>query len=256
MSRDCVIGLPASRAAQLAPDRSLLVCETLPAIEVRGDRLLVAPEPGFAPVPVGRVVFHGIFEDDLDLLAGLALWGGPCFPDARAMMDCRLKLPCLVRALAHSRFPTPGRGYASRGISPRGALAQVAKWGNWHCGENKALIDEDWIADEPSIIEPLLEGPAARVVMIGERAWQIALAGDDWRHSIHHADAVIEPALDPALEADTRAIAAGMGLDLAACDYILTADGPRLLELNHIPNVTRFEPLWQAFREHVAAWLR
>ena len=62
--------------------------------------------------PVSHVLFHGIFEDDFPFLTALALWGGPCLPKARGMMDCRLRIPCLVRALEVTRFGGMLRGYA------------------------------------------------------------------------------------------------------------------------------------------------
>ena len=48
---------------------------------------------------VDMVVFHGIFENDLDTLTMLALWGGPCLPAAQGMMDLRSRIPGLARAL-------------------------------------------------------------------------------------------------------------------------------------------------------------
>lgn len=61
---------------------------------------------------------------------------------------------------------------------------------------------------------------------------------------------------DPRLVADTRNVANGFGLEIAANDYIVTADGqPHLLEVNHIPNVTRFAGIWDAYSEYVVEWL-
>jgi hypothetical protein len=232
----------------------LLSRDTLPRIVVRDGELLVeAASFGFAPV--SRVVFHGIFEDDHDLLGGLALWGGPCLPNARAMLDCRLKLPCLVRALRFTRFGEPARGFVSARTDFDTSLKRVAKWGNWHCGENKARFQSTWRGEEPAIVEPYLSGEATRVVVIGQQAWQIKLAGDDWLKSIHHPDACLM-LLDAELVDDTRAVAAGFGLEIAANDYVVTPDGrPHLLEVNHIPNVTRFPEIWEAYAEYVVRWL-
>ena len=91
----------------------------------------------FRSLGVSHVVFHGIFEDDLDFLAGLALWGGPCFPNPAAMMDCRLRLPCLVRSLRFTRFGGAVRGFASVNAEYDAEVESVAKWGNRHCGDNK-----------------------------------------------------------------------------------------------------------------------
>ena len=106
-----------------------------------------------------------------------------------------------------------------------------------------------------SVIEPFIEGDAVRVVVIGDEAWQVRLEGDGWLKSIHHDTAKLE-SLDADLLADTRVVAAGMGLEIAANDYLVDTSGtPHLLELNHIPNVTRFPEIWDGYRRHVLRWL-
>jgi hypothetical protein len=256
-SRSCIIGLDEpqnNELRSLIPGRPLFY-ETLPRMLVREGELLVESSSGFSLVPVSRVVFHGIFEDDHDFIAGLALWQGPCLPNARAMMDCRLKLPCLVRALQFTAFGRPPRGYVSPGIEYTTTVECVAKWGNWHCGENKERFTKAWVASESAIVEPYLEGEAIRIVVIGERHWQIRLTGEGWLKSIHHSTAhIMEP--DQRLVDDTRKVANGFGLAIAANDYIVTKDGePHLLEVNHIPNVTRFPEIWRAYSDFVIAWL-
>jgi hypothetical protein len=72
---------------------------------------------------------------------------------------------------------------------------------------------------------------------------------------LHHPTACLMTP-DESLLADTRRVAAGFGLEIAANDYIVTSDGqPHLLEVNHIPNVTRFPEIWEAYAEFVVAWL-
>lgn len=235
---------------------ALVLHESLPRILVRDGELLVEAPSGFGLRPVSRVVFHGIFENDHDLIAGLALWGGPCLPNAQAMMDCRLKLPCLVRALRYTDFGNPLRGFASPSIDYETQVERIAKWGNWHCGENKERFSSTWQSPESAIIERYLVGEAIRVVIIGEQHWQIKLEGDDWLKSIHHPNAcIVEP--DARLVTDTRKVAQGFGLEIAANDYIVTKDGqPHLLEVNHIPNVTRFPEIWKAYFDYVLNWLQ
>lgn len=48
-----------------------------------------------------------------------------------------------------------------------------------------------------------------------------------------------------------------VGLDEAeANDYMIGRDGTRyLLEVNHIPNVTRFPEIWAAYRDTVVGWV-
>ncbi|MEM9702997.1 MAG: hypothetical protein AAF907_11205 [Planctomycetota bacterium] len=236
-----------------------IVCHpTLPRILVRRGELFVESSSGARLIAVERVVYHGIFEDDHDTLAGLALWGGPCLPDAGAMTDCRLKLPCLLRALRYTAFGTPPRGFAAKGVSIPATADEstwVAKWGNWHCGENKERFDAAYFPESNSILEPYFPGEAVRLLLLGDSAWQIRLAGDDWLKSIHHDNAAFMP-IDPRLEADARRVAAGFGLELLANDYVLAPDGtPHLLEVNHIPNVTRFPRIWAAYRQFVVDWL-
>jgi hypothetical protein len=257
MKRNCIIGLdqPELSAISSRIDAPVQGHESLPKILVKDGQLFVESVTGSTYVPTSKVVFHGIFEDDHDLIAGLALWGGPCLPDATAMMDCRLKLPCLVRALKYSRFGDPARGYASPGTSYPTEVERIAKWGNWHCGENKLRFSSRWQAAESSIVERYLHGTAVRIVVIGDRHWQIQLAGDDWLKSIHHSDARFTD-VDQDLLDDTREVARGFGLQILANDYIVTDDGiPHLLEVNHIPNVTRFPEIWAAYSEYVVKWL-
>ena len=257
MKRFSIIGLDQPEISLITDrvDAAVIPHESLPKIVVRDGKLFVEPVTGSTYIPVSKVVFHGIFEDDHDVIAGLALWGGPCLPNATAMMDCRLKLPCLVRALKHSEFAAPSRGYASQGASYPTEVERIAKWGNWHCGENKLRFGSRWEASESTIVERYLSGKAVRIVLIGDQSWQIQLAGDDWLKSIHHPTSHLMD-VDPKLLADTQNIAKGFGLEILANDYIVTEDGvPHLLEVNHIPNVTRFPEIWSAYSDYVVEWL-
>jgi hypothetical protein len=59
---------------------------------------------------------------------------------------------------------------------------------------------------------------------------------------------------DPELVADAQAVRAGLGLDILANDYIVGPAGKHLLEVNHIPSVTCFPELWEAYAEVVVRW--
>ncbi|MEM9929483.1 MAG: hypothetical protein AAF840_06675 [Bacteroidota bacterium] len=230
--------------------------EYLPKLAVKDGKLLLERSSGSGLIAVDKLVFYGIFEHDLDFIAGLALWGGPCFPNPLAMLDCRLKIPCLVRALQYTRFPGPWRGYLSPGVEVSTPRELVAKWGNWHCGENKERVQGDYLAHESSVLEPFFPGEAVRIVLIGDRHWQIRLTGDDWLKSIHPADAGFMP-VDPELLEDSINIRDGLGLDFLGNDYIVGEDGQKyLLEVNHIPNVTRFPELREAYLEEVLRFLQ
>lgn len=206
-------------------------------------------------LPVSRVIFHGVFADDLPLLTALALWRGPCLPSALGLLDCRERIPALARALAVTRFGALPRGLALPPDPYEAAAPAVAKWGVWHCGEDKARFAGRFEPREPSVVEPFVEGTSVRIALVGDRAWQVRMAGDGWLRSIHHPDATLEAAPDPDLLADARALARRFDLAVCAVDYQVAPDGtPHLLEVNHAPNVTAFPALRAAFLDLCAAW--
>ena len=253
----CLVGLDDAEAMEIrdAVDMPCFYRVTLPNIKVQDGQLWVETESRPRYVPVNKLVYHAIYENDLDFITGLAFWRGACLPNPRAMMDLRLKLPGLLRVQEHTRFPYP-RGYATANTPYKSETERVAKWGNWHCGENKERFTDWWEGDEAAVIEPFLDGEAVRVVIIGDKHWQIQLDGDDWLKSIHHADAHFMP-VDAELLADTQQIQAAFKMEIIANDYIVGKDGKRyLLEVNHIPNVNRFPEIWSAYREYVVAWLQ
>jgi len=253
----CIVGFDAPEYTQIRErtDHPIIAHEALPLMQVIDGQLWIEGDKTPRMVPVSKVVYHSIYENDLDFIVGLALWGGPCLPNPVAMMDCRLKLPCLVRALQYTCFPLPGRGYAAPTATVSTEIERVAKWGNWHCGENKERFTGSWMAEEPSIIEPFVEGQVVRIVIIGDCHWQIKLEGDDWLKSIHHDNAAFMD-VDPDLLSDTENIRRGFGLELIGNDYMVSLDGTKhLLEVNHIPNVTRFPEIWEAYRDYAVAWI-
>ena len=104
----------------------------------------------------------------------------------------------------------------------------------------------------PTLFEDFIEGEAVRIVLVGERAWQVRMAGDGWLKSIHHPDSAFMP-IDPELLDDTRRVAAHFGLEVVGVDYIVSSDGSRhLLEVNHVPNVTVLPEVRAAYLDLVA----
>ena len=80
------------------------------------------------------------------------------------------------------------------------------------------------------------------------------MAGDGWLKSIHHQDAAFMP-IDPELLDDSRRLAAHFGLEIVGVDYIVAPDGSRhLLEVNHVPNVTVFPEVREAYLDLVVEW--
>src|SRR5262249_22786225 len=97
---------------------------------------------------------------------------------------------------------------------------------------------------------------AVRLVLIGDRNWQIRLEGEGWLKSIHDPKASFME-VDPELLEDTRAIGKAFGLEIVANDFIVTEKGfKHLLEVNHIPNGTRFPEIWEAYCHYVVQWVR
>ncbi len=252
-----IVGLDETESQQIrdALDTFAISHVVIPKIRVIDGQLYAETGRGVQMVSISSVIYHGIYENDLDFITGLGFWGGPCLPNPRGMMDLRLKLPGLLRALDHTRFGHP-RGFVSANTAiPPQEQELVAKWGNWHCGENKERFTDRWSGEEASIIEPFLEGDAVRVVIIGDKHWQIKLEGDSWLKSIHHEVADFM-AVDPELLDDTRNIQQAFGLEIIANDYIVADDGQKyLLEVNHIPNVTRFSELWDAYLAFIVGWV-
>jgi hypothetical protein len=255
--RVCLIGFDPPEIEELRSriPAAIIAHSTLPKYRVQKGQLHVDSESGAWLLPVDLVVFNGIFEDDYDFLLALNIWGGPCFPNPQGMLDCRLRHTCLVRALRVTKFPGHGRGFVPAGQSIDCDVDTIAKWGNWHCGENKHRFIGVWRAEESATLEPYFSGKSVRIVLLNDEAMQIELAGEDWKHSIHHNDAHFTP-LDVDLVEDSRHIARHLNLDILGNDYIVTQTGERyLLEVNHIPNVTRFPELWKRYSDLVIGWV-
>lgn len=228
--------------------------QAIPNIVVKNGVLFVEKESGVGMLPVDKVVYYGIYENDFDFITGLALWNGSCFPNPIGMMDCRLKMPCLVKALKYSNFGSP-RGFVSAKTEITVNQDTVAKWGNWHCGENKHRFTGFWQSEFASTIETYFEGEAVRVMVVGNYAWQIKLEGSSWLKSIHPEEASFME-IDKDLLADTLHIKEQLNMDMIGNDYIVCSDGKKqLLEVNHIPNISRFEAIKQAYLETVLEWI-
>ncbi len=258
MERVLLVGLEPHEAESLSAklDTHVSAWTNLPPILVENGQLFIPRQSGPGLLSVDKVVFHGVYENDFDFFCGLALWGGPCLPGPKAMLDSRLKLPCLVKALEVSQFAAPRRGYLAPDMPLFSETEQVAKWGNWHCGENKARVQGRFENPEACVLEPFLPGRSVRIANIGETSWQIELEGEDWKKSIHDDRAAIAPTPDPELLADTLALKEAFGLPWIACDYIVSESSEKhLLEVNAMPNVSRFSELWDVFEQFVVDWV-
>ena len=258
MDRLLIVGLDRPESSEIVARTGLpaVVHVSLPRLKLVRD-VLHAERAGAAGsfLPVSRVIFHGIFEDDFDALAALALWGGPCLPSGRGLMDCRLRIPCLARARAVSRFGRLPRSWADRGTTlDVGNQPLVAKWGNWHAGQDKERFTGRRVCDMPTTVEEFVPGTAVRVMMVGGRAWQLRLGGGTWNRSIDDPAAATTDA-DPDLVDDTRRLQSHFDLAVIGNGYLVGDDGGRhLLEVNAPPTVTRFPDVRAAYLDHAVAW--
>ncbi|WP_020470914.1 hypothetical protein [Zavarzinella formosa] len=173
IERTCLIGFDESESRELASllPGECVAFEMLPRLLLKDGVLRVQSRTSWDYVPVSRVVFHGIFENDTDFLAALCLWGGPCYPNPVGMVDCRLRLPALAKAVRLSRFGGPSRSFVSAGVRVVADQPLVAKWGNWHCGHDKERITGEWTSEFAGLLEPYFEGEAVRVTIIRNQAW-------------------------------------------------------------------------------------
>ncbi|MBL0101512.1 MAG: hypothetical protein IPP49_16945 [Saprospiraceae bacterium] len=84
-------------------------------------------------------------------------------------------------------------------------------------------------------------------MIVGDKYWQIKLTGNTWLKSIHNEGSG-EMKIDPELLNDSLNIARHFNLLTVGVDYIAGSNGENyLLEVNHIPNVTVFPFVNQAF---------
>ncbi|WP_417369249.1 hypothetical protein [Flavobacterium beibuense] len=230
--------------------------DMLPVVKLMDGVLYVeSPQVPNKFLKVDKVIFHGIYEKDVDFLTLLALWDGPCLPNALGMMDLRQRIPGLVRSLQASKFNTLNRSMVINQQEWNSDKEVVAKWGIWHCGEDKHKFNGNWQSSETSVIEDFIDGEAVRIMLIGNKSWQIKLTGDTWLKSIHN-DGSDQMEIDTELLDDSIAIAKHFNSQMIGVDYIVGNDGQKyLLEVNHIPNVTVFPFINEAFIDYAINWV-
>ena len=83
MDRICIVGLDEPEYSQIQEriEARVVAHEVLPRILVQDGELLVEGRRGPGWLPVSKIIYHSIFENDHDFIAALALWGGPCLPN-------------------------------------------------------------------------------------------------------------------------------------------------------------------------------
>ncbi len=199
------------------------------------------------------VVFYGYWPGADGLRRALALSDVPTFPDVRATLCHDDKITSLVLCLRADPggLPVP-RGYLPAGTEAEAEGTRVVKQGDLHCGEGKSRVTGPLAPGVPSLVEPFLEGTSERVLLVGDKVWQLRYDSDDWRKNVR---ATVTPVIpDPALVARARGTAAGLGLEVAGFDYQRTAAGDALLEVNAYPGLDDAPGAEEAFVDAVARW--
>ena len=240
---------------QLGYGYLIVAYDMLPIVQLK-EQVLYVENPNVPDqfLKVDKVIFHGIYENDFDFITLLSLWNGPCLPNAHGMMDLRQRIPGLTRALAVSKFNGIKRGMAIGEQDLFYDKEVVAKWGIWHCGEDKAKFSQHYTTQETSVIEEFIEGKAVRIMILGDQHWQIQLTGDTWLKSIHNEGSGEMP-VDAELLEDSLNITKHFNLQMAGIDYMVGKNGEKyLLEVNHIPNVTVFPFMNEAFIKYCKHW--
>lgn len=241
--------------SQLEFSYVLMFYEVIPKVLLKEGKLYVESQKVNGKfLRVDKVIFYGIFENDFDFINLLTFWKGACFPNPLAMLNLRQRIPALARSLAVSEFNGMSRGMVINQQEYSTQNEMVAKWGIWHCGEDKAKFSGAWKSTETSVIENFIEGNAVRIMKIGNQYWQIQLEGESWLKSLHGEGAHVMK-MDTDLYRDAKRITNHFQMEIAGIDYIVTDSEKHLLEVNHIPSITAFEDMRIAFLNYVVKWI-
>lgn len=200
------------------------------------------------------VLYYCYFDNPGTARRALALSSTPTFPDVRATLPHDDKALSLIAAVKVDPAAPIARGFipAEQDIQLAEGETCVAKWGAWHCGEGKERFRGTARTPEPAVLEPFVDGESHRVLIVGNRAWQLRYKSDDWRKNV--SAAVNEVPADSRLVARARATAGSLGLTVAGIDYILTGDAAVLLEVNAYPGLDQAAGAEREFIDLAIAW--
>jgi hypothetical protein len=280
--RFAIIGLdePLAKRAKSAIqavdwDALAMLYPTVPPVEFDTALRVESPSIAGRMLDVDGVVYYSYFEGvDKERLA-LALAPTPTFPSVRAAQPLDDKLAALVLSLRAD--PLGARAPGRRVVRDRALCAPlspeerevvarhpgyVVKANNAHCGHGKWRTEEflaQFPADEthlvsgPIYVEPFVVGESVRVLLVGNRAWQLHYKSEDWRKNVRST--VWPISLDRDLLARARQIAGGLGLTVAGIDFILPETGdPVLLEVNAYPGLGDAPGAEDAFVDLLSQW--
>jgi hypothetical protein len=199
------------------------------------------------------VVYYGYFDDAGAARRALALSATPTFPDVGATLPLDERAMALLLA-SRADDARPARGFVPAGTDLTLEREQVLKWGNRHCGEDKARTSGASRVATDAIVEPFVMGRSERVLLVGDRTWHLRYESADWRKNVAATVTKIEP--EPVLVARARRTADRLGLSVAGVDYIVNDAGATLLEVNAYPGFDDADGATEAFVALAAAWWR
>jgi hypothetical protein len=199
----------------------------------------------------GGVLFYGYFEDAGPARRALALASTPTFPDVGATLPLDERAMALLLALrADGRLS--GRGFVPSGVAVTVESEHVLKWGNRHCGEDKARVTGKVDPVGDAVIEPFVAGRSVRMLIVGDKAWQLHYESNDWRKNVGATITVAD--VDLGLLARTRRTVDRLGLALAGVDYVVTGTDAVLLEVNAYPGLEDLPDASEAFLGMAESW--
>jgi hypothetical protein len=197
------------------------------------------------------VLFYGYFEDAGPARRALALGSTPTFPDIGATLPLDERAMALLLALrAEGRLS--GRGFVPRGVAVTVEIEHVLKWGNRHCGEDKARVTGKVDPVSDAIIEPFVAGMSVRLLIVGDKAWQLHYESKDWRKNVGATITVAD--VNPELLARARRTVDRLGLAIAGVDYVVTGTDAVLLEVNAYPGLEDLPDASEAFLGMAETW--
>jgi hypothetical protein len=211
-------------------------------------------------IETAGVIFHGVYDDDLPFLNAVAISRTPCFPGSMGLIMSRDRMTSLNYALARSEFAgNTHRRWQNQGVFK----AENGDWVAKHYGKGKILIPRytKIAVDQPTLFEEFLIGTAIRVVSVKgatRQAFQINMAGYSWKKEASHDCATLSDGVSDLCHFDTLNLQDLFRLRFIGVDYIIREDNnkkiPHLLEVNAIPDITRFSEIQTAYVDAVRHW--
>lgn len=261
--------------SKISFDTNIVLYSSVPTIQNDVSLQIESPSITNRMLDVNGVIYYSYFEGVEKERLTLALSSTPTFPSIRATQPLDNKLAALVSALNADPqgSEAPNRHivrwdllYRFLSASEINVLGQhrdcVVKWGNAHCGEGKRRVAElladlpligDYAVNGPIYIEPFIQGESIRILIVGERAWQLHYTSTDWRKNVRSKVTVVE--IDQKLLARTKQITTSLGLVVAGVDYIVPDKGaPVLLEVNAYPGLDDVPGAEDAFVDLAVQW--